>query len=173
MAVTGLGFDLLERSPSEEAQQLSACACVMSFVVPVLRDSPLCIGHSLPSAQHAMRASGVGAQPAQTAAFPIVSSTVRAWADNRRLKVSTCLGCWTHTRVSTADAANTSTMQQLDRRSDLAPVGSGGPVLAADRDNFRDSAWLRSLTRRHCIIIIFDANVMRLPCSISPTTFVR
>jgi hypothetical protein len=115
MAVTELGFDGLERSRSEDAQQVSACACVMTLVVPVLRDSLLCIGHSLPSAQHAIRASGVGAHPAHTAAFPIVTNTVRARADSRRLKLRTCLGCWTHTRVSTADGARTRTMQRLDR----------------------------------------------------------
>src|SRR5262245_9106666 len=35
-------------------------------------ERPLCIGHSPPSAQQAIRASGVTAHPAHTAAFPAI-----------------------------------------------------------------------------------------------------
>lgn len=60
------GFDWLELSRSEDAQQLSACAWVTARAEPELDDSPWCIGHGPPSAQQAMRASGVGNHPAQT-----------------------------------------------------------------------------------------------------------
>lgn len=54
-----------------------------------MEESDLCIGHSTPSAQHAIRASGVATQPAQSAAFPAISVSVRNTPDNRRLKVTT------------------------------------------------------------------------------------
>jgi hypothetical protein len=70
--VTYVGFDWSELSRSEEAQQLSACACVVAWGDDSLPDSPLCIGQVPPCAQQAMRASGVAAQPAQIAAFPAI-----------------------------------------------------------------------------------------------------
>ena len=45
-------------------------------------DSPLCIGQSL-SEQHAMRASGVAAQPAQSATLPATSANTATKADAR------------------------------------------------------------------------------------------
>jgi hypothetical protein len=70
MDATIVGFDWLELPRSEDAQQLSACAWVITRAEPERDDSPLCIGHGPPSVQQAMRASGVGNHPAQTAALP-------------------------------------------------------------------------------------------------------
>lgn len=65
-------------------------------------ECPLCMGHGWPSLQQAIRASGVAAQPSQTAALPAATRAVRVSAMSRRLKVSTCLGCWTRLQVSTS-----------------------------------------------------------------------
>lgn len=100
MAATNVGLDWLEFLCSADAQQLSACAWLMTRCDSELCESPLCIGHAL-SAQHAMRASGVGTHPAQIAALPAEMSTVRASANNRLLRVSTRLGCRTGRQVST------------------------------------------------------------------------
>jgi hypothetical protein len=97
--VTNVGLDWLEVSCSADAQQLSACAWLTRRSDPELCESPLCIGHAL-SEQHAMRASGVGAQPAQTAALPTEMRTVSARANNRLLRVCTRLGCRTEWQVS-------------------------------------------------------------------------
>src|SRR6187399_1672469 len=78
IAVTNEGLDWLEFWPSADAQQLSAWACVSTRSDPERCESPLCIGHSTPSAQHAMRASGVGSHPAQIAAFPATRPSVSA-----------------------------------------------------------------------------------------------
>src|SRR5688572_32784511 len=83
IAVTNEGFDLLELWPSAAAQQLSACACVRTRSDPERCESPLCIGHSTPSAQQAMRASGVAIHPAQIAAFPAIKPNVSASAARR------------------------------------------------------------------------------------------
>jgi len=99
IAAANVGLDWLEVSCSEDAQQLSACACVMTRSDPDLCESPLCMGHAL-SEQHAMRASGVGAQPAQTTPLPPEIRTASASANNRLLRVSTPLGCRTRRRVS-------------------------------------------------------------------------
>ena len=99
-AATNVGLDWLEFSCSVDAQQLSACACVMTRGDAELCESPLCIGHAL-SEQHAMRASEVGAHPAQTAALPAEMRTVSASANNRLLRVTTPLGCRTERQVST------------------------------------------------------------------------
>jgi hypothetical protein len=48
----------------------------------------LCIGHS-PSAQQAMRASGVGIQPAHTAPLAAVRAIARTAADMRLLNLNT------------------------------------------------------------------------------------
>ena len=58
------------------------------------------IGHEL-SEQHAMRASGVDAHPAQTAALPAEIRRASATANNRLLSVSTHLECRTEQPVST------------------------------------------------------------------------
>ena len=91
MAVTKVGLDWLELWPSADAQQLSAWACVSTRSDPERCESPLCIGHSAPSAQHAMRASGVASHPAQTAAFPTRSPAVRRTADRRLIRIGTAL----------------------------------------------------------------------------------
>jgi hypothetical protein len=92
MAAPNAGLDWLEFSRSEDAQQLSACACVSVRCDPEWCESPLCMGHS-PSVQHAMRASGLGSHPAQTATFPAINARVSARTDTRWTSLSTCLGC--------------------------------------------------------------------------------
>ena len=87
-----MGLDWLEFLSCDEAQQLSAWACVRARSDPDLCESPLCIGQ-LPSEQQAMRASGVGIHPAHTAAWPAASAILRAMADARLARLSTLLGC--------------------------------------------------------------------------------
>ena len=99
MAATNVGLDLLEFLSSDKAQQLSACAWLMARADSEPCEPPLCIGHVL-SEQHAMRASGVGAHPAQIAAFPAEIRTASASANNRLPRVSTSLGCRTVRLVS-------------------------------------------------------------------------
>jgi hypothetical protein len=70
---------------SEAAQQLSACACVTPRR-PCAFD--LCIGHWTPSTQQAMRASGVAAHPAQSAALSATSTSVSTAAANGRPSLS-------------------------------------------------------------------------------------
>src|SRR5688572_18846730 len=91
MAATNEGLDWLELWPSAAAQQLSACACVRTRSNPERSESPLCIGHSMPSAQQAMRASGVANQPAHTAAFPARSPAAKKTADRRLTRIGTDL----------------------------------------------------------------------------------
>jgi hypothetical protein len=79
----------LEFSRSDDAQQLSACACVRTRSDPELCESPLCIGQSPPSAQQAMRASGVASHPAQTAAFPAIRPMAKMTADRRLMRIRT------------------------------------------------------------------------------------
>ena len=100
MAATNVGFAWLEFSCSADAQQLSACAWVMTRCDPEPFVFPLCIGHAL-SEQQAIRASGVGAHPAQTIAFPAERRTASASANSCLLRVSTCLGCRSERQVST------------------------------------------------------------------------
>ena len=83
MAATNEEFDWLEFSRSDNAQQLSACACVRTRADPELWEFPLCMGQSPPSAQQAMRASAVGIQPAQIAAFPATRARVSTTAASR------------------------------------------------------------------------------------------
>ena len=92
MAGANVGLDWSEVLLSDDAQQLSAWACVGTRSDPELCESPLCIG---PSEQQAMRASGVGIHPAHTAACPAASATLRAIADARLARLSTSLGCGT------------------------------------------------------------------------------
>ena len=100
IAATNVGLDWLEFSCSADAQQLSAWAWLIPRAELELCESPLCIGHAL-SAQHAIRASGIGAQPAQTAALPAEIKTASASANTCLLRVSTPLGCRTERQVST------------------------------------------------------------------------
>ena len=92
---TNEGLDWLEFWPSADAQQLSACACVRARSDAELCESPLCIAHSLSSAQQAMRASGAANHPAQVAAFPAIRPNVSARAARRRTNLTTPLGCST------------------------------------------------------------------------------
>lgn len=95
MAVTDEGLDWLEFLPSDDAQQLSAWTWVSTRFDSKGCESPLCIGHSAPSAQHAIRASGVGSHPAQTAAFAAIRPHVIARAERRWTNLPTALGCST------------------------------------------------------------------------------
>ena len=70
------------------AQQLSACAWLITCVEPEPRDSDVCIGHLVPFLQHAIRASGVDCQPAQTEMFPTDSVRTAAIAASRLVTVS-------------------------------------------------------------------------------------
>ena len=100
MAVTNEGLDGLEFWPSADAQQLSACNCVGTRLDPEPCESPLCMGHSPPSAQQAMRASAVGSHPAQIAAFPAIKARVIAMAERRWTRLTTYLGCSTAEALS-------------------------------------------------------------------------
>src|SRR5688572_5880449 len=91
MAVTNEGLDWLDCWPSDEAQQLSACTCVRTRPGPERCESPLCIGHSWPSEQQAMRASGVANQPTHTAALPARSPVAKRTADRRLITIGTDL----------------------------------------------------------------------------------
>ncbi len=90
MAVANEGLDRSEFSRSDDAQQLSACACVRTRSDAELCGSRLCIGQS-PSAQQAMRASGVANHPAQIAAFPARSPMANMKANRRLMKIRTSL----------------------------------------------------------------------------------
>src|SRR3989442_14760438 len=61
---------------------------------------PLCIGQAPLQEQQAMRASGVGAQPAQTAALPASKSKLSPMAERRRTILTTLVGCSTVAAVS-------------------------------------------------------------------------
>jgi len=98
-AATNVGLDSLDFRCSADAQQLSACAWLKALTDSEPFDSVLCIGQVL-SAQHAMRASGVDAQPAQIATLPAEIRTASASANNRLPRVSTSLGCRTERLVS-------------------------------------------------------------------------
>jgi hypothetical protein len=134
MAVTDEVLDWLEFWPSADAQQLSACACVRRRADPELCESPLCIGHSWPCEQQAMRASGVGIHPAQIAAFPATRPNVSARAARRRTSLPTCLGC--------------STAETLSNRATSASHGArrrgGGVVGRMDRRHLVNSCVTRS-----------------------------
>jgi hypothetical protein len=87
-----------DSSVSDAAQQRSASAWLTVWTSPC---SPaLCIGQSPSSEQHAIRASAVGIQPAQSARLLDASARVRRSADTRRLRSSTILGCANGGRVS-------------------------------------------------------------------------
>ena len=89
IVATNFGLGWLEFSRSDAAQQLSACACVRTRSDPDLCEAPWCIGHSWPSVQQAMRASGVANQPAHTAAFPARSAAAKRTADRRLRTICT------------------------------------------------------------------------------------
>jgi hypothetical protein len=60
----------------------------------------LCIGQVVPSMQHAIRASGVACQPAQTATFPAHKAKAATSAAARRNIVTVHLACGTQPIVS-------------------------------------------------------------------------
>ena len=62
---------------SEDAQQLSACACVSAFPDVAPSERPCRIGHIPSSAQHAIRASGVDAQPGHIPTLATIMAMVR------------------------------------------------------------------------------------------------
>ena len=73
---------------AEEAQQRSAWACVRAIE---WSESDGCIGHPAPSEQHAILASGVAIQPAQTEAGPAAKPSTRRTAEKRLLTSSTLI----------------------------------------------------------------------------------
>lgn len=87
--------DGVESSSSDAAQQLSACACVMTRSALEPRSADSCIGHVSLSEQQAIRVSGVVCQPAHSAhpAGPMVKATTSAAA--RLNGSSTLVGCLT------------------------------------------------------------------------------
>ena len=97
---TNVGLVVVECVRSEPAQQLSACAWLTMCLVPECWDSDLCIGHVASLRQHAIRASGVACQPAQTARFPTLSVSTAAIAARRRLITTTFVECWMCRAVS-------------------------------------------------------------------------
>ena len=76
-------------SRSDAAQQLSASACVTPLFELDSDGSDLCIGHAAPSAQQAMRASGVVIQPAHRATWLAERAKLSRSADKRLPTVST------------------------------------------------------------------------------------
>jgi hypothetical protein len=128
IAVTNEGLDWLERWPSADAQQLSAWTCVRTRPDPERCESPLCMGHSPPSAQQAIRASGLGIHPAQIAAFPAIRPDVSARAARRRTSLTTSLGCLTAetlsngaTTVGYSNACVNASSSELCKTSKCAP----------------------------------------------------
>ena len=79
----------VESSCSDAAQQRSASAWLTTRCDSSSSESDLCIGHGPFSEQQAMRASGVGIQPAQTPAWPATSASARRTADRGLLKLTT------------------------------------------------------------------------------------
>ena len=84
-----LDCDGAESSGSDAAQHRSASAWVMTRVAAPASDSDGCIGHGPVAEQQAMRASGVGIQPAQTPDCPTTSARVKRMTDKLRLKFTT------------------------------------------------------------------------------------
>lgn len=101
---TNADADVGESLRSDAAQQLSACVWLTTLFAPGSCESDLCIGHVPPSAQQAIRASGVAFQPAHTAKFATHNAKTAETAATRLLKFSTSLGCSTGARVSNAPA---------------------------------------------------------------------
>ena len=91
ISATNVGLDELECSRWDTAQQESACPCVSCRWESDPWRPPLCIGHSCPLAQHDIRASGVGSQPAQTARLPAARASRRNTTDSRLVRSSTHL----------------------------------------------------------------------------------
>src|SRR4051812_5878983 len=85
---------------SDPAQQVSACTWVTCRIDCDPWDSDRCIGHEAPSWQHAIRASGVACQPAQTATLPAQSPRTERSAARRRITPATEQACWTAGEVS-------------------------------------------------------------------------
>ena len=73
-----------ESSCSDAAQQLSASAWLTARG-ELSWESDVCIGHTPPSEQQAMRASGVASQPAHSATLLAESARVNRSADRRLL----------------------------------------------------------------------------------------
>ena len=77
--------DGAESSRSDEAQQPSASAWLITRFAPCSSESDLCIGHGSSPVQQAIRASGVGSQPAQTAALPAIKPRHTRTAERRSM----------------------------------------------------------------------------------------
>ena len=81
-------LDWLE-SRFDDAQQVSACAWVRTPPASESDAPLLCMGHAPLSEQHAMRDSGVGIQPAHTAALLASNVRLRASAEKRWMTATT------------------------------------------------------------------------------------
>ena len=128
MAATNVGLDSLEFLCSADAQQVSACAWLMTRGDAELCESPLClcIGHAL-SEQQDIRASGVGAHPAQIATFPAEIKAASASANNCLLRVSTTPACRTERQVSNRLQSG----RYCRRMAGTSTAGAGGQALPA------------------------------------------
>lgn len=79
-------------SRSDAAQQRSASTWVIDRLEPS-SDSDPCMAQVPCPTQQAMRAWGVGSQPAHTSPWPTESTTASVNAVRRLTGVSTCVGC--------------------------------------------------------------------------------
>jgi len=82
------------------AQQLSACDWLTIRVAECSWLSDVCIGQLVPFMQHAIRASGVACQPAQTATLPTSRGRRATTAAHRRINATTLLEWWTCAAMS-------------------------------------------------------------------------
>lgn len=80
-----------ESSRSDAAQQRSASAWLRACPELCRAVSAACIGHVPSPAQQAMRSSGVGIQPAQTAGLPTARASTMRTAAPRRERLNTLL----------------------------------------------------------------------------------
>jgi hypothetical protein len=96
VATTAARSGPVASSRSEDAQQLSACAWVSAFPDVDLSDWPRRIGHVPFSSQHAIRASGVAAQPGHTPTFPASRAIARKTVVRRWTKRKTAFRMLDH-----------------------------------------------------------------------------
>src|SRR6185295_9044794 len=100
-ASTNVGLDVEHCARVEDAaQHESACAWPIARLEPSSRPFDVCIGQCVPFLQHAIRASGVGCQPAHTAMLPAHNARAAANAAKRRNMVTALLACGSSRVVS-------------------------------------------------------------------------
>jgi len=117
-------FDKANEAPAADdcvrfdvaAQQLSASSCVIRRFEVVPCDVDLCIGQLVPFTQHAIRASGVACQPAQTATFPTHSVRMAAILARRLLQATLFVECGMHGGLSNARKNATACRMQSNCR---------------------------------------------------------